>query len=75
MRGSWWPGLAAFAGVAIPAACVNSGLRFMQKQIQLAFMRRLTHHLHRLYCSNRAYYSASVLGGAAAPQRTSLSQV
>ena len=59
-------GLTAFAGVAIPAAVVNSGLRFMQKQIQLAFMRRLTHHLHRLYCSNRAYYSASVLGGAAA---------
>ena len=53
--------------MAIPAACVNSGLRFMQKQIQLAFMRRLTHHLHRLYCSNRAYYSASVLGGARAP--------
>ena len=64
MNGCEWPGLAAFAGVAIPAACVNSGLRFMQKQIQLAFMRRLTHHLHRLYCSNRAYYSASVLGGA-----------
>ncbi len=58
-------GLAAFAGVAIPAAVVNSGLRFMQKQIQLAFMRRLTHKLHSLYCSKRAYYSASVLGGAA----------
>jgi len=37
----------------------------MQKQIQLAFMRRLTHKLHSLYCSKRAYYSASVLGGAA----------
>ena len=26
-------------------------------------MRRLTHNLHSLYCSNRAYYAASVLGG------------
>lgn len=37
--------------------------RFFQKQIQLAFMMRLTRHLHRLYCSNRSYYAASVLGG------------
>ena len=28
--------------------------RFFQKQIQLAFMMRLTRHLHRLYCSNRS---------------------
>ena len=38
--------------------------RFFQKQIQLAFMMRLTRHLHRLYCSNRSYYAASVLGGS-----------
>ena len=46
-------GLAAFAGVAIPAAVVNSGLKYMQKRIQIAFQRRLTHHLHEQYCSNR----------------------
>ena len=56
-------GLAAFGVVALPAAAVNAGLKYMQKRIQLAFMRRLTHHLHALYCSNRAYYAASVLGG------------
>ena len=37
--------------------------RLFQKQIQLAFMMRLTRHLHKLYCSNRSYYAASVLGG------------
>ena len=55
--------LAAFAGVAVPAAAVNSGLKYMQKRIQIAFMRRLSHHLHQRYCSNRAYYAASTLGG------------
>ena len=57
-------GLAWFLVVAVPAALVNSGLRLFQKQIQLAFMLRLSRRLHRLYCSNRSYYSASVLGGA-----------
>ena len=56
-------GIASFVAVAFPAAIVNSGLKFMQKQIQLSFMRRLTHHLHEKYCANRAYYAASVLGG------------
>jgi ABC-type uncharacterized transport system fused permease/ATPase subunit len=56
-------GIASFIAVAFPAAVVNSGLKYMQKQIQLAFMRRLTHHLHEKYCANRAYYAASVLGG------------
>ncbi|KAK9815509.1 hypothetical protein WJX72_004862 [[Myrmecia] bisecta] len=55
--------LALFAAVAVPAACVNSGLKYMQKRIQIAFMRRLTHMLHEQYCNNRAYYAASTLGG------------
>jgi len=53
-----------FAGVAVPAALVNSGLKLFQKRIQLAFMRRLTHNLHQHYTANRAYYAASTLGGA-----------
>lgn len=57
--------LVVFAGVAVPAACVNSGLKYFQKRIQLAFMRRLTHNLHQQYTANRAYYAASTLGGAA----------
>jgi ABC-type uncharacterized transport system fused permease/ATPase subunit len=58
-------GLAAFAALAIPAATVNSGLKYMQTMIQLAFMKRLSHHLHNQYCNNRAYYSASQLKGVA----------
>jgi len=49
--------------VAIPAALVNAGLKYCQKLIQLAFMRRLTHHLHNHYTSNRAYFAASTLRG------------
>lgn len=42
---------------------VNSALKYLQKRIKLAFMRRLTLHLHEMYCSHRAYYAASWLGG------------
>ena len=52
-----------FAAVGIPAAIVNSGLKFMQKQIELAFQSKLSEHLHSRYCRNRAYYAASNLGG------------
>ncbi|PRW57208.1 ABC transporter D family [Chlorella sorokiniana] len=55
--------MAVFVGVSIPSALVNSGLKYMQKRIKLAFMRRLTHHLHAAYTSHHAYYSASTLGG------------
>ena len=49
--------------VAVPAAVVNAGLKYMQKRIKLAFMRRLTHVLHEKYTDHRAYYAASTLGG------------
>jgi hypothetical protein len=49
--------------VGIPAAVVNSGLKFMQKNIELSFQQRLTLYLHKRYTSNRAYYAASTLGG------------
>ncbi|KAK9828245.1 hypothetical protein WJX74_005419 [Apatococcus lobatus] len=55
--------LGVFMGVSLPAAGVNAGLKYMQKRIQIAFMVRLTHMLHSQYCSNRAYYAASTLGG------------
>ena len=61
--GAFGRGLAAFAGVAIPAAAVNAGLKLFQKEIALAFQGRLTRRLHAAYSNNRAYYSASVLGG------------
>lgn len=47
----------------MPAAVVNSGLKYVQKRIQLAFMRRLSHNLHEHYTTARAYYAASTLGG------------
>ncbi|KDD75960.1 ABC transporter, partial [Helicosporidium sp. ATCC 50920] len=52
-----------FVLTSVPAAVVNSGLKYMQKRIKLAFQRRLTLHLHELYCSHRAYYAASTLRG------------
>lgn len=55
--------LLVFCGVAVPAAVINSALKYLQKRIKLAFMRRLTHHLHASYFSHRAYYAASWLGG------------
>lgn len=60
----------AILATAVPATLVNAGLKYMQKRIKLAFMRRLSHRLHELYCSHRAYYAASTLGGlTAADQR------
>eukprot|EP00878_Enallax_costatus_P017707 GHUV01018603.1.p1 GENE.GHUV01018603.1~~GHUV01018603.1.p1 ORF type:complete len:717 (+),score=197.45 GHUV01018603.1:325-2475(+) len=56
-------GVMDFALLGIPAAIVNSGLKFMQKNLELSFQQRLTLYLHRLYTSNRAYYAASTLGG------------
>lgn len=62
--------LILFCGVAVPAAVVNSALKYLQKRIKLSFMRRLSLHLHEMYTANRAYYAASWLGGlTAADQR------
>ncbi|KAL6779419.1 hypothetical protein ACKKBG_A12265 [Auxenochlorella protothecoides x Auxenochlorella symbiontica] len=55
--------MALFVAASIPAAVVNSGLKYMQKRIKLAFQRRLTLQLHELYCNNRAYFAASTLRG------------
>lgn len=52
-----------FALLGLPAAVVNSGLKFMQKNLELSFQQRLTQTLHKMYTSNRAYYAASTLGG------------
>eukprot|EP00201_Polytomella_parva_P010323 CAMPEP_0175055446 /NCGR_PEP_ID=MMETSP0052_2-20121109/10083_1 /TAXON_ID=51329 ORGANISM="Polytomella parva, Strain SAG 63-3" /NCGR_SAMPLE_ID=MMETSP0052_2 /ASSEMBLY_ACC=CAM_ASM_000194 /LENGTH=716 /DNA_ID=CAMNT_0016320289 /DNA_START=42 /DNA_END=2189 /DNA_ORIENTATION=- len=63
-------GLICFALVGIPAALVNSCMKYMQREIALSFQQRITRHLHEMYCSNRSYYAASVLGGlAGADQR------
>eukprot|EP00882_Tetradesmus_deserticola_P011435 GHRQ01012098.1.p1 GENE.GHRQ01012098.1~~GHRQ01012098.1.p1 ORF type:complete len:281 (+),score=127.68 GHRQ01012098.1:289-1131(+) len=56
-------GVIDFALLGVPAAVVNSGLKFMQKNLELSFQSRLTLYLHKLYTSNRAYYAASTLGG------------
>lgn len=62
-----WPlfrsNLASFARAAVPAALVNSGLKYMQALISLAFQQRLTQYLHECYLSNRVYYVASTLRG------------
>ncbi|GAQ84085.1 ABC Acyl Transporter [Klebsormidium nitens] len=62
-----WPAfqrmLVDTALTCVPAAIVNSGLKFMQTYISLAFRKRITEHLHQRYLSNRTYYVASTLGG------------
>ncbi|KAF6263148.1 ABC transporter transmembrane region 2-domain-containing protein [Scenedesmus sp. NREL 46B-D3] len=60
---SFGRGVVDFALLGVPAAIVNSGLKFMQKNLELSFQSRLTLYLHKLYTSNRAYYAASTLGG------------
>lgn len=52
-----------FALSSIPAAITNSGIKAVQVLVSLAFRKRLTLFLHKSYMGNRAYYSASVLGG------------
>jgi ABC-type uncharacterized transport system fused permease/ATPase subunit len=67
VTGQDWDGfrivLGRFAMIAVPASLVNAALKATQILIQLAFRKRLTSYLHKLYMANRAYYSASVLGG------------
>lgn len=62
-----WPGfrlcLIAFGITAVPATIVNSALKAVQLALSLSMRKRLTTHLHRMYMSHRAYYSASALGG------------
>ncbi|GBG59996.1 hypothetical protein CBR_g326 [Chara braunii] len=55
--------LRSFAITCVPAALVNSGLKYFQTIISLAFRQRLTEHLHQRYLANRVYYVASTLGG------------
>lgn len=47
-----------------PAAAPPLPFHQPQNRIKLAFIRRLTHRLHGIYTSHRAYYAASTLGGA-----------
>jgi len=65
----FWQSLFMFGLVGIPAALINSALKYMQKQLELAFQSRLTEHLHKQYCSNRAYYAAATLGGMVNPDQ------
>lgn len=61
--------LRGFALNAIPAAVVNSALKAVQVLVSLAFRSQLTRSLHKSYMGNRAYYSASVLGGLSHPDQ------
>ncbi|KAJ7562838.1 hypothetical protein O6H91_03G086200 [Diphasiastrum complanatum] len=55
--------LVAFTRAAVPAALVNSGLKYMQTNIGLTFQQRLAQNLHGQYVKNRVYYLASTFGG------------
>jgi hypothetical protein len=60
--------LLAFAALGVPAAVVNSGLKFMQKQIELSFQSRLTCSLHAQYCQVLLFFCVcgGVCGGVCA---------
>ena len=52
-----------FMTFCVPASFLNAGMKYCQTQIALSFRERLTKHLQAKYLHNRAYYTASVLGG------------
>lgn len=52
-----------FMAFCVPASFLNAGMKYCQTQIGLSFRERLTKHLQAKYLHNRAYYTASVLGG------------
>lgn len=55
--------LFGFMAFCVPASMLNAGMKYCQTQIALSFRGRLTRHLQAKYLHNRAYYTASVLGG------------
>ncbi|KAH7315984.1 hypothetical protein KP509_21G072900 [Ceratopteris richardii] len=61
--------LLRFSQTAIPAAVVNSALKFLQTIISLSFQKRLTEYLHQYYLSDRVYYAAAVLGSLSNPDQ------
>mmetsp|Transcript_8311 Transcript_8311/g.24986 ORF Transcript_8311/g.24986 Transcript_8311/m.24986 type:complete len:656 (+) Transcript_8311:241-2208(+) len=62
-----WPGfgraVVKFAILSAPASIVNAGLKMFQALMSISFRWRLSHHLHKAYMTNRAYYAANVLSG------------
>eukprot|EP00210_Caulerpa_lentillifera_P004400 g4198.t1 len=59
----------AFGIASVPAAIVNSLLKYLQKHLQIRFQTQLTKHLHAKYCSNHAYYAASHLRSLTNPDQ------
>ena len=57
-------GIGLFALITIPAACINSGLKYYQEIISLRFRVRLSHYVHNQYLEGVNFYKASNLGGA-----------
>lgn len=63
--------IAVFAALGVPAALVNSGLKYMQKRIELAMQMRLTAYLHQQYCRCVCGHStATAMAQCSAAQRT-----
>ncbi|GAM21533.1 hypothetical protein SAMD00019534_047080 [Acytostelium subglobosum LB1] len=52
-----------FALVSIPAAFVNSTLKYETEMLALQFRKRLSEHVHREYLEGVNFYKASHLGG------------
>jgi ABC-type multidrug transport system fused ATPase/permease subunit len=60
----WAPflkGLRRFAVIGVPAAFVNSGLKYQTQILSLRFQRRLTEHLNQQYITGVNFYKATEL--------------
>ena len=52
-----------FLMISLPASGVNSGMKFLQKMIELQVRERLGAFLHGMYLENRCYYQAAQIVG------------
>lgn len=65
VRRNWrglWRGIGRFAIVTIPAACVNSGIKYVQQLLALRFRQRLSMYVNAQYIRGVNFYKACQLG-------------
>lgn len=61
-RGPFFAAILKLALWSLPAALVNSGLKYLTGLLQLSFRRSLTQHFHQRYLSHRVFFRCVGLG-------------